>query len=360
MREVARRHIEGESYRVIARDMYRLTGRKISPTSLQQMVATVASQAKTACEVSKELAPHWSGFLVVDEKRVPVKGGALWCYVAVDTTGDIVHWCPVSECSVTEATRFLEEVKGLRYPCQGITSDLDRSLTLAVGWVYGKKPHQYCVKHALGVVEKLLGYRKSQQQRQRRVAQMRRSFERLPLKKGLYLVKASREFLDQWRTTRMPSKKAREVAELRDHARRILCARSQAQALDLLAALRRRHSSERTRKWRVVNFLERHWRHLMRHHHVHGLPRTTNMAETFNRQLKRRIKTIESFQHRQTAICYMNLLVAYLRLKPYTDCRGRRKHLNGKSRLQAAGIKIGSHDWLEACLKNQAFSATAN
>ena len=69
-------------------------------------------------------------------------------------------------------------------------------------------------------------------------------FERLPLKKGLYLVKASREFLDAWRTTRMPSKKAREVAELRDHSRRILCARSQAQALDLLASLRRRHSSD--------------------------------------------------------------------------------------------------------------------
>ncbi|HSQ76098.1 MAG TPA: hypothetical protein VLT13_11100, partial [Bacteroidota bacterium] len=235
---------------------------------------------------------------------------------------------------------------------QGITSDLDSSLTLAVGWAYAKKPHQYCVKHALGVVEKLLGYRGSQQQQQRRAAQMRKSFERLPLKKGLYLVKASREFLDAWRTTRMPSKKAHEVAELREHARRILCARSQAEALDLFASLRRRRSSERTRKWKVIAFLERHWLHLMRHHSVHGLPRTNNMAETFNRQLKRRIKTIESFQHRQTAICYMNLLVAYLRFKPYTDCRGRRKHLNGKSRLQAAGIKIAPRDWLEASLKN--------
>lgn len=352
MAGIARRHIEGERYRVIARDVYRLTGRKISPTSLQQMVGAVAARAKTAHEMSKELAPHWSGFLVVDEKRVPVRRSALWCYVAVDTTGDIVHWCPVSECSVSEATRFLEEVKALKYPCRGITSDLDSSLTLAVGWAYAKKPHQYCVKHALGAVEKLLGYRRSQQQQQRHATQMRKSFERLPLKKGLYLVKASREFLDAWRTTRLPSKKAREVAELREHARRILCARSQAQALDLLASLRRRHSSERTRKWKVIAFLERHWLHLMRHHSMHGLPRTNNMAETFNRQLKRRIKTIESFQHRQTAICYMNLLVAYLRLKPYTDCRGRRKHLNGKSRLQAAGIKIAPRDWLDASLKN--------
>jgi len=47
----------------------------------------------------------------------------------------------------------------------------------------------------------------------------------------------------------------------------------------------------------------------------------------------------------------MNLLVAYLRLKPYTDCRRLRKHLNGKNRLQAAGLKHLSKDWLSLCLK---------
>jgi hypothetical protein len=70
-----------------------------------------------------------------------------------------------------------------------------------------------------------------------------------------------------------------------------------------------------------------------------------------DRQLKRRLKTIESFQHRETAIAYMNLLVGYLRLKPYTDCRGARQHLNGKSRLQAAGVKIHPQNWLSASLK---------
>jgi transposase-like protein len=360
MLAVTRRHIEGGSYRVIARDVCRLTGRKISPTSLQQMVATVALRAKSAWVMSRELKPHWSGFLVVDEKRVPVKRGVLWCYVAVDGTGDIVHWCPVSECSVTEATRFLEEVQALGYPCQGITSDLDSSLTLAIGWAYAKKPHQYCVKHALGALEKILGYRPSQRQQRHRTGQLRTDFERLPLKKGLFMVKASQEFLQEWRSTRVPSHKAREISALRDRCQRILCARSQRQALDLLGCLRRHHSSERVRKWKAVAFLERHWVRLMRHHSVRGLPRTNNMAETFNRQVKRRIKTIESFQHRQTAVAYMNLLVAYLRLKPYTDCRGQRKHLNGKSRLQAAGVRIHPRQWLKACLENQPFSATVN
>lgn len=75
MVDVARRHIEGESYRVIARDVYRQRHRKISPTGVQQMVAAVASHVKTPWVMSKELKPHWSGFLVVDEKRIPVRGG---------------------------------------------------------------------------------------------------------------------------------------------------------------------------------------------------------------------------------------------------------------------------------------------
>jgi transposase-like protein len=352
MVDVARRHIEGESYRVIARDVYRVTGRKISPTSLQQMVASVASRCKSAAEMSRDLhPPGWSGFLVVDEKRVSVHGQSLWFYEAVDTTGDIVHWLPVRECSVSEAVHFLEQVVALGYPCRGITSDLDSSLTLAIESVYAGKPHQYCIKHALGALELLMGYRTRSSLRRRLRQQLRKSFERLPLKKGLYLVRASHDFLHQWHSSRLASHHALAIEQLREHCRRILCARSQGQALDLLAQLRRSHLAVAAKKWRAVSFLERHWVRLMRHHGVRGLPRTSNMAETFNKQLKRRLKTLESFQHQATAVSYMNLLVAYLRLKPYTDCRGGRKHLNGSSRLEAAGCRRAPGLWLDHCLK---------
>jgi len=350
--EVVRRHVEGESYRVLARSIYRRTMRKVSPSSLQQMVAGVAVRCKTALEMSGDLQPRWAGFLVVDEKRVPVKGGSLWFYEALDTTGDVVHWRTVSECSVTEAVSFLEEVQALGYNCLGITSDLDTSWTLAIERVYAEKPHQYCIKHALAVLEQILGYRRTRATKRQIKGQLRRSFEGLPLKKRTFLIKASEEFLDQWRKTRVRSHKALEIEELRELCGRILCARTQKTALDLLGVLRRKRTILTTRKWKAVKFLERHWIRLMRHHNVKGLPRTNNMAETFNKQLKRRLKTIESFQHRHTAVSYMNLLVAYLRLKPYTDCRGQRKHLNGKSRLQAASVKISTRDWLKPCLKN--------
>lgn len=350
--EVVRRHVEGESYRVLARSLYRRSGRKVSPSSLQQMVAGVALRCKTALEMSEEFRPRWGGFLVVDEKRVAVKGRAQWFYEAVDTTGDVVHWRPVAECSVSEAVTFLEEIKGLGHDWKGFTSDLDTSLTLAIERVYAGKPHQYCIKHALTSLERILGYRGARRQKQQTRGRLRTSFERLPLRKGVFLVRASKEFVEQWRTMRVRSRHALEIEHLRELCKRILCARSQKVALDVLAELRRTRSKLRARKWKTVKFLERHWIHLMRHHRVKGLPRTNNMAEAFNKQLKRRLKTIESFQHRHTAVPYMNLLVAYLRLKPYTDCRGPRRHLNGISRLQAAGVNISSRDWLEASIKN--------
>jgi hypothetical protein len=230
---------------------------------------------------------------------------------------------------------------------------MDTSLTLAIEEVFAGKPHQYCIKHALSALEQLIGYRTSSALRRRLRQQLRTHFERLPLKKGMFLVKASQEFIAQWRHSRLSSRNVLAIEQLHEHSRRILCARSQSQALDLLAELRRSRSAVHTRKWKTIAFLERHWVRLMRYHSVRGLPRTNNMAEAVNKQLKRRLKTLESFQHHTTAVNYMNLLIAYLRLKPYTDCRGRRKQLNGKTRLEAAGLDGLQGDWLNHCLKTR-------
>jgi len=97
--------------------------------------------------------------------------------------------------------------------------------------------------------------------------------------------------------------------------------------------------------------LQEHWEHLTAYHRTPGLPRTTNLIESVNKQIERRFKTIEAFQHRSTGRSYMNLLIAYLRQKPYTDCRKTRRHLNGRSRLYAAGIRHLSKDWLKNCLR---------
>jgi transposase-like protein len=250
---------------------------------------------------------------------------------------------------------FVQEVKALRYTCRGIVTDLDTVLTRAVEEEYPEKPHQYCLKHALAALEKLLGYKTLKAWRKRSQVRMRREFEGLRDRKRLSLRRAEARFLVQWQKTRGQSRNARAIDSLREQCYAILFAKTEAEALEGLKDLRRTRSMLLTRKWKAVGFLERHWDRLMMHHRVKGLPRTNNMAESFNKQIQRRLKTIESFQYHATAIPYMNLLVAYLRLKPYTDCRGARRHLNGRNRLQAAGLKHLPNDWLVTCLKQAAF-----
>lgn len=352
-----RRHVERRgSYRIIAQELYRQTGKKISPTSLQQMVQRVALRCKTAWEMSFELRPRWDGYLVVDEKMVSWRGRQQWFYEGLDRTGDVVHWRAVSELTVSEATQFLHEVVKLGYRCGGVVSDLDESLRRAIELVYPGRPHQYCIKHALAALDKLIQYTPAVSQQRRVRSELRKQFMRLPDRKGVWWDRSKEGFLQRWQQTRGQSQYFKATVQLHEHCRAILLAKTEDQAGQLFTQLQRLRTPLREEKRKAINFFERHWDHLMMYHRVSGLPRTINLAEGFNKQLERRLKTIESFQHRSTAIAYMNLLVAFLRQKQYTDCRGKRKHLNGKSRLEAASIKNLSNNWIENSLKNSSKS----
>ena len=71
------------------------------------MVQELAERCKSAWEMSRELRPHWTGYLVLDEKMVSVAGRQQWFYGAFDTTGDVVHWGAVKELTVGEAVQFV-------------------------------------------------------------------------------------------------------------------------------------------------------------------------------------------------------------------------------------------------------------
>jgi transposase-like protein len=316
------------------------------------MLEGIGERCKTAMEMSIELRPKWDGYLVVDEKMFRVRGKQQWYYVAVDRTGDIVHCRAVNELTVTEATSFLGEIRDeLPYECVGVVTDLDTALTRAVEGVYAGKPHQYCLNHALRAIEKTIGYSDlASHYRWNRVI-LRRQFERLRDRKGVWVERAREGFQRSREDSRALSARYQALSTLREHCHRVLFARSEGEAREELSRLSRARRLPQERQRKAIGFLSRHWKRLMMYHDVRGLPRTNNLVESVNNQLEMRFKTIESFQHRHTAISYMNLLIAYLRQKPYTDCRGQRKHLNGKSRLEAAGVRKMSGDWLKNCLK---------
>jgi len=92
------------------------------------------------------------------------------------------------------------------------------------------------------------------------------------------------------------------------------------------------------------------WKSLTVHYDHPGMPRTNNDAESVMRQPEQRLKTIGSFGSIGNAEACMNLIVAYLRMKPYTDCRGGRRLRNGFSRIDLAGASNTGNGWLKISL----------
>jgi len=101
---------------------------------------------------------------------------------------------------------------------------------------------------------------------------------------------------------------------------------------------------------KVFNLIDHHLTGLLSHQKDNLIPKTNNLAENKNRQIKRRFKTIEAFQSEQNASNYLILICNYLRFKPYTDCRKDRKSRNGKSPLEICGVVLREKDWLKNSL----------
>lgn len=141
------------------------------------------------------------------------------------------------------------------------------------------------------------------------------------------------------------------IERLRRSVRRILTGRTYETALARWAVFHR-HPDRRHEAHRIMTeVIGRKWQALTVHFRHPGMPRTNNDAESVMRQLEQRLKTIGSFGNIHNAQAYINLLTAYLRMKPYTDCRGRRKLRNGLSRIELAGAEVGKNDWLRIALK---------
>jgi len=72
-------------------------------------------------------------------------------------------------------------------------------------------------------------------------------------------------------------------------------------------------------------------------------PRTTNLIESYNKQLNGRLKTIQGFESFQTAERWLSAWMIRRRLTPFTDCRGKFKKLNGTPSIEntrRGGVKL--------------------
>jgi transposase-like protein len=354
--EVTRRHVEERtSYRVLAKRYRENLGVGVSASSLQRMVETVGMRCKTPAEMSRTLGlDMWRGYLLTDDKHIGVGGKRLVWYLAVDKCGDIVHAGLLMERTVGSMVEFFETVRDdVGYHLRGLTTDQEQLLALGFERVYAGKPHQYCLKHAYDSLDRLLGYHR---QRDRYKILQRRIQDRLrglPDRGSTASVQRTWEEVirghDELKRLRQ---EMQPVEILRKAIRRVLGARTYSAARARWAAFHRHPLRHRKAHQQIIDYITPRWRHLTVHYHHHGMPATNNIAESTMRQLERRLKTIEGFARVNTAKGYVNLLIAYLRAKPFTDCRGIRKYRNGLSRLELAGAQLPTKDWLKLSLKS--------
>jgi len=88
------------------------------------------------------------------------------------------------------------------------------------------------------------------------------------------------------------------------------------------------------------------------------IPKTTNLIEGFNSTtLELRLSSIRGFEKEEHARNYLNALILKRRFQKFTDCKGKFKHLNGRSPLQISNplhtfnFNFRGHDWIQFCSK---------
>lgn len=314
---------ERMSYRVISKRVREEYLIRISKNTVCRIVNEIAGQSKGDIAIKQEYQLQWSGYINVDDKYVRLGGKKNMMLVATDKTGDVVHTelLEVEEQQrIDEFFRFIKE--HLHYRFKGVTTDLDEMLEKSIVQELGNDvPHQKCLKHALDNIVKIV--------------------ELLQKKKRLTKLKETGRYsAEEYKKAALEYSEAENIYLT---SKKMLYSSEEDVSLELLREL-----SRYNRKYpKLCEFFDRHLEKLLTHQRVPAISKTNNIAENINRQLMRRLKTIESFQSFSTAENYLNLYKNYLRFKPYTDCRGSNKLKNGKSPLEVCGGMLKSKDWLK-------------
>jgi transposase-like protein len=284
------------------------------------MVNEVAGYSKGDIKINEEYKPQWFGYLTVDDKYFGVKADKKMILTATDSSGDLVHmeiFKYIEQQRIDEFIRFIKE--HLKYPFKAITTDLDEMLEKSIQKELGNKlPHQKCLKHALDSVDKIVQLKQKRKSYQKAYRFDREDFE-------------------------LKEKEYKEAEIIFTLSKQLFYSSDKRQSKRILKGLK----IYKGKYPKLFDFFNRHLYKLLIHQSHPVIKKTNNIAENINRQLMRRLKTIESFQKLSYAENYLNLYKNYLRFKPYTDCRKNNKFKNGKSPLEVCGVVLNNKDWLK-------------
>ena len=240
---------------------------------------------------------RFGGFLVVDGKFVAVKGydKKIPFIYGIDYTTHDIPVCLLAPSENYQAlVQFFTKLKNTGYELLALICDDNESIRLAARSVYPKAIVQLCHVHFLENIRRTLKTRSEEIYR--------------PFLADLEEYIFSLECLGQerlegrirWRSPRHQNDpvKIATLQHIFAHARE-LTGYVKAEA----------------------------WFHT-------GCPKTTNLIESYNKQLNGRLKTIQGFESFASAQRWLSAWILRRRLTPFTDCRGKFRKLNGTYSLE--------------------------
>jgi transposase-like protein len=277
-------HIDGLSFRKLANEY------SLSPMEIYNIVEKEMNHLPPNDWITLKYSKRKGRILHIDGKFVKVRGYEKkipFMYVIDYFTHDIPTGILVLGESFQAYMKLLIALKELGYDPDVVVSDEAPSLPMALELVFPRVKQQLCLVHFLENIRVVLKIRTETRYRYF-FQELTNIFKRYtPLKERLFVLEGLREkYVNDF-----------SVAEIIDRI------------LDKYSTL-----------FTFESFP--------------NCPSTNNIIEAFNSHLNGRLKTIKGFKSFVSAKRWLNAWMIRRRTKPFTDCEGQFKHLNGRCSLE--------------------------
>lgn len=276
-------HIDGVPFRSLA-DHY-----NISLGSAFNYVQRGLSQLPHCADITRQYCDRWCGILLVDGKFVKV-GDYDHKIPTLYGIDYLTHDIPTYTLSVAEnyptCVSFFRSLRLLNYSLKSVVCDDNQNIYQACRQIYPQAVVLLCHNHYLENVRRLLSVRTDPTY--------------FPFVESLQTILVVKRSLVDFNR--------RAAGIFRYYAQDEACA-------SVMVDIEKR-------KDLLLGYLK-----------CQGTPTTTNLIESFNSHLQGRLETIKGFQDFHHADTWLNGYFLRRRTKPFSDCEGKFRHLNGKTSL---------------------------
>ena len=289
----------GETYRTVSREI------GLSLPTTYHKIKELSLRCKDPHEVSAELKPAWSGYILLDGDALSVRGIRENFLLSMDASTQDVPAAIVARAEDQAAWEILLSLLKDKacYPFKGITSDGEPSVWAAIDKMMPSIPHQLCLKHYHGFICYRIRYQTT------KVKGKWRSYQK---------------FMDDAHNMLFADTE-REVKESLDYIAR----NYEFRGLNLNGIIRNIYTD--------LPLLTAYFRHP-------GLPRTTSSIEGLISRLDAKINLGDGFWHHETTWATLKMIILRYRFKKFTDSKFKER--NGKSPLELAGVDTSKMDWI--------------